>query len=96
MQPVSVGYLTVEEVAQLARCEHKTVRRAIRGGALIAYKPAGRLLIREDYARMWIEGRRVEHTPAHAAQAVPRLASRSSVEARVARLDTMHREATTG
>jgi excisionase family DNA binding protein len=92
---VSVSCLTVQEVAQLARCEHKTVRRAIHGGALTAYKPAGRLLIREDDARTWIEGCRVAHAPAHTAQTAPKLARRSSVEARVARLDTMHQKAAT-
>jgi len=93
---VSLSYLTVQEVAQLARCEHKTVRRAIHGGALTAYKPAARLLIREDDARTWIEGCRVTRPPAHSQQAAPKLASRSSVEARVSRLDTMHRKAATG
>jgi hypothetical protein len=34
--------------------------------------------------------------PAHAARAASKLASRSSVEARVARLDNMHRKAATG
>ena len=96
METVSVGYLTVQEVAQLARCEHKTVRRAIHSGALTAYKPAGRLLIREDDACTWIEGCRVTHAPAHAARAASKLASRSSVEGRVARLDNMHRKAATG
>ena len=56
-------YLTVQEVAELARCEHKAVRRAIRQGALRAFQPAKRLLIREDDARAWIESRLVAGTP---------------------------------
>lgn len=56
-------YLTVQEVAELARCEHKAVRRAIRQGALRAFQPAKRLLIREDDARAWIENRIVVGTP---------------------------------
>ena len=50
-------YLTITEVAELARCEHKAVRRAIRHGALRAFQPAKRLLIREDDAKAWIESR---------------------------------------
>jgi excisionase family DNA binding protein len=49
-------YLTVREVAELARCEHKAVRRAIAGGRLRAFQPANRLLIRDEDARAWIEG----------------------------------------
>jgi excisionase family DNA binding protein len=51
--------LTVQEVAELARCEHKAIRRAIRQGALRAYRPTKRLLIREDDAKAWIESRLV-------------------------------------
>lgn len=50
-------YLTVREVAALARCEHKAVRRAIADGRLIAFQPAKKLLVREADARTWIEGR---------------------------------------
>jgi hypothetical protein len=48
-------YLTVLEVATLARCEHKRVRRAIASGQLVAFRPAGKLLVREEDARAWIE-----------------------------------------
>lgn len=50
-------YLTVREVAAMARCEHKSVRRAIAAGRLRAFQPNNRLLIREDDAYGWIEGR---------------------------------------
>jgi excisionase family DNA binding protein len=50
-------YLTVREVAALARCEHKSVRRAIAAGRLRAFRPINKLLIRDDDARGWIEGR---------------------------------------
>lgn len=43
----------------MARCEHKAVRRAIRDGALRAFRPTKRLLIREDDATAWIESRMV-------------------------------------
>lgn len=51
------AYLTVREVATMARCEHKSVRRAIAAGSLRAFQPANKLLIREDDAYAWIEGR---------------------------------------
>jgi excisionase family DNA binding protein len=50
-------YLTVREVATMARCEHKSVRRAIAAGRLRAFQPTNKLLIREDDAYAWIEGR---------------------------------------
>ncbi len=55
-------YLTVIEVAALARCEHKRVRRAIASGQLVAFRPAGKLLVREDDARAWIERHPVHAT----------------------------------
>lgn len=53
------GYLTVPEVADLARCEHKAVRRAIATGQMVAFQPAQKLLVREVDARAWIESRPV-------------------------------------
>jgi excisionase family DNA binding protein len=32
-------YLTIQEVAELARCEHRSVRRAINSGHLRAFRP---------------------------------------------------------
>jgi excisionase family DNA binding protein len=55
-------YLTVREVATMARCEHKSVRRAIAAGRLRAFRPTNKLLIREDDACAWIEGRPVSLT----------------------------------
>jgi excisionase family DNA binding protein len=51
------AYLTVREVATMARCEHKSVRRAITAGTLRAFQPTNKLLIREDDAHAWIESR---------------------------------------
>jgi excisionase family DNA binding protein len=56
------AYLTVREVATIARCEHKSVRRAIAAGRLRAFQPTNKLLIREDDACAWIEGRPVSLT----------------------------------
>lgn len=61
-------YLTVREVAAMARCEHKSVRRAIVAGRLRAFRPANKLLIREDDAYAWIEER-----PAHTSASHPGL-----------------------
>jgi excisionase family DNA binding protein len=49
------GYLTVNEAAEAARCHHNTIRRAIDAGHLVAFRPAGRILIREEDLRAWIE-----------------------------------------
>lgn len=43
----------------MARCEHKSVRRAIAAGKLCAFQPTNKLLIREDDAYAWIESRPV-------------------------------------
>jgi excisionase family DNA binding protein len=56
-------YLTVQEVAELARCGHKAVRRAITLGQLEAFRTAERILVREPDARAWIEARPVRATP---------------------------------
>jgi hypothetical protein len=50
-------YLTVNEVAAIARCEHKSVRRAIHLGQLRAFQPANKLLILEQDAHLWIQSR---------------------------------------
>lgn len=47
------AYPTVREVAVLARCEHKSVRRTITAGPLRAFQPTNRLLIREGPAARW-------------------------------------------
>jgi hypothetical protein len=52
-------YLTVPEVAQLARCEHKAVRKAVHDGLLPAFNPERKLLIRATDAVSWIESRPV-------------------------------------
>jgi excisionase family DNA binding protein len=56
-------YLTVQEVAELARCEHKAVRRAISQGSLRAFRPTKRLLIRAEDAEAWIESCVVADAP---------------------------------
>jgi excisionase family DNA binding protein len=53
----SPGYLTVEEAALLARCNPMTIRRAWKAGALTAFRPAHRVLLREADVREWIERR---------------------------------------
>jgi excisionase family DNA binding protein len=48
-------YLTVQEVADRMRCEHRTVRRAIRSGEVQAARIGGRWLIPEDAVDAWFE-----------------------------------------
>jgi len=50
-------YLTIQEVAELARCEHRTVRRAIRSGELRASLIGGRWIVRTDAVEDWFETR---------------------------------------
>jgi excisionase family DNA binding protein len=49
-------YLTVQEVAELARCEHRTVRRAIREGELRASLVGGRWIVKDTAVEEWIDG----------------------------------------
>lgn len=49
--------LTVEEVAERMRCEHRTVRRAIRSGDLEAAMIGGRWLIREEAIDAWFDSK---------------------------------------
>lgn len=70
---MTVGvYLTVQEVAELARCEHKAVRRAISQGRLTAFRPAHKILVREEDARAWIEGQCVSGQAARTSRLSPR------------------------
>jgi excisionase family DNA binding protein len=50
-------YLTIQEVAQLARCEHRTVRRAIRSGELNASLIGWRWIVREGAVEAWFDAR---------------------------------------
>jgi excisionase family DNA binding protein len=54
---VSTEYLTVQEVAERMRCEHRTVRRAIKSGELEAAMIGGRWVIREEAIDAWFQSR---------------------------------------
>lgn len=86
-------YLTVQEAAELARCEHKTIRRAIHAGLLPASKPAGRLLIRADHARAWIEGRSAARPLVRSAEPRQTRHTAQLTNITVARLRDMDRKA---
>ena len=60
----SSPYLTVQEVAELARCEHRTVRRAIREGQLRASLIGGRWIVKDTAVEEWIDGCANGHRPA--------------------------------
>jgi excisionase family DNA binding protein len=47
--------LTVQEVADIARCEHRTVRRAIRAGELRASLIGGRWIVKNTAVEEWFE-----------------------------------------
>jgi excisionase family DNA binding protein len=68
---VSSPYLTVQEVAELARCEHRTVRRAIKKGELRASLIGGRWIVKNTAVDEWIDGCANEGRPA-VAPAQPR------------------------
>jgi len=64
----------------MARCEHKSVRRAIAQGRLVAFQPTNKLLIREGDAEAWIESKRAVTTGAEmtAKGGRPRLRAKAS------------------
>lgn len=49
--------LTIQEVAERMRCEHRTVRRAIRSGELEAALIGGKWLVREEAVDAWFRSR---------------------------------------
>ena len=55
--------LTIQEVAELMRCEHRTVRRAIRSGELEAALIGGKWLVREEAVDEWFRSRCVPPNP---------------------------------
>ncbi len=52
--------LTVQEAADSVRLTQWAIYRAIQRGDLAAYKPGGRLRIREDDLDAWLESTRVQ------------------------------------
>ena len=86
-------YLTVKEVAALARCEHKAVRRAIHLGHLQAFQPANKLLVREDDAHAWIQSRPLRIEPPDQRSPRPRRGGLPAAE-HVAKLRDLERQLT--
>lgn len=68
---MSPAFLTVDEVAEIMRCEHRTVRRAINAGELQAAMIGGRWLIRLEAVQEWFD-KRAASAPAPATGAAPR------------------------
>jgi excisionase family DNA binding protein len=84
--------LTVQEVAERMRCEHRTVRRAIRSGELEAALIGGKWLVREEAVDAWFRSRCAAPTPfpQHPHSRTPRTGSRrSGATASVERLQAM-------
>ena len=55
--------LTIQEVAERMRCEHRTVRRAIRSGELEAALIGGKWLVREEAVDDWFRSRCASANP---------------------------------
>jgi excisionase family DNA binding protein len=55
--------LTIQEVAERMRCEHRTVRRAIRSGELEAALIGGKWLVREQAVDDWFQSRCAPASP---------------------------------
>jgi excisionase family DNA binding protein len=72
-------YLTVEEAAQLARCHPKTIHRAQRSGELRSFRPAHRILLKEEDVRAWIEAESERRAPRPRPAQRPRRAQPGSV-----------------
>jgi excisionase family DNA binding protein len=84
--------LTIQEVAERMRCEHRTVRRAIRSGELEAALIGGKWLVREEAVDDWFRSRCASPNPFSQSQRArsPRPASsRSDGPASVERLQAM-------
>jgi excisionase family DNA binding protein len=58
-----VAILTIQEVAERMRCEHRTVRRAIRSGELEAALVGGKWLVREEAVDDWFRSRCASPNP---------------------------------
>jgi excisionase family DNA binding protein len=55
--------LTVQEVAERMRCEHRTVRRAIKSRELEAALIGGKWLVREEAVDVWFRSRCASPNP---------------------------------
>lgn len=56
-------YLTLKDATETVRLSAGTLKRAIRAGRLRAFKPGGKLLMRPDDLREWVEAREVTGDP---------------------------------
>jgi excisionase family DNA binding protein len=55
--------LSSREVAEELGVSIDAVRRAIKSGALTAYKPCGRIRVREEDLQTYLDGRRIGARP---------------------------------
>jgi hypothetical protein len=69
--------VTVQEVADYARCEHKAVRKAIHEGQLQAFDRNRKLVIRVRDAIAWVESRPARVTTPTPSPTPPRAPSSS-------------------
>jgi excisionase family DNA binding protein len=91
------AYLTVQEVAELMRCDHRVVRRAIQREELEAAMIGGRWLIREQAVDEWFDRRtRQSHVPAPRRAPKRHRSTRSDRPGSVARLQAIDQRSVTG
>jgi len=90
------AYLTIKEAAELAHCEHRTIRRAIRSRQLDAVYSSRWLIARvdfEDWLRRRAERRLMALAPPPARKLPERPSSRAAATGSVARLRAIDRRA---
>lgn len=90
------GYLTIQEAAELAHCEHRTIRRAIRSRQLGAVYSSRWLIVRddlEDWLRQRAERRLMALAPPPGRKLPEPRSSRAAAAGSVARLRAIDRRA---
>jgi len=81
--------MTVDQVADYIRAEHRTVRRAIHAGELEAAMIGGRWLMREDAVEAWFKARTRSGSPRPETRAGPRQITARAGASRLGSLDRL-------
>jgi excisionase family DNA binding protein len=81
--------MTVDQVADYIRAEHRTVRRAIHAGELEAAMIGGRWLMREDAVEAWFQARTRSGSPRPETRPAPRQITARAGASRLGSLDRL-------
>ena len=86
--PMSSGYLTVQQAAELLQRSAKTIRRAIAAGDLNAFRVGRSIRLREADVRAWLEANpvRLNVRPSRAPAPRPRRLPTTATQLSVARM----------